>query len=322
MLKTIGLTCCAAILGFLVGRSFASDALRPGPAKPPGTSANALGSGGHGRGNPQFGLGPQPDTQISAPQERPRAESAQDTNTNEFPVTFDNPDSRRNMDKNANTWADRYLAAFGREHEAIYDKFGLDDETKNRLKQRLGAIEKARSQAESYVVQLDMAKSSYDQQMKNLLGAEGYEAYKTLEAERPAQHRLTAIQSFLEKSGGNTLSDPQRQVLAELLKDGRNYPDPEGPYGSGVRASAHKDGVARILNEDLARLQNEFKQVVQRLPGTDEWTGLAGSIQNYYAGLIGRKVEEIDSLGRPPPSREEMERRAASMPAELLPYPR
>lgn len=208
---------------------------------------------------------------------------------------------RTRLEARGNEWTARYESTVNQEYEHVLSCFGFSDAQKLRIKAHLLSIERARFFAEAYVVQMDKAKSDYDQKIQSLLGSERYQQYMGLEANRLTERRLKAMATFFNDTHAPTPTEPQRRALSQILNRAGLKPDPDGPYGSGVRAAATTGGVMSILDNELKGLQHEFGQVMKAIATDNEAKGLGNQVQDFYAALIGAKVREVESAKNPTP---------------------
>lgn len=195
-----------------------------------------------------------------------------------------------------------YQNRISQEYDHLFRELGVDDGIQEKLKSHLLRIEQARSEAENYLIQLDRAKNAYDAQARQMFTAEQYQKYRDVEATRPALREFDAIKQYFTTSGREPMSPNEEEVLLTSLKQSKQTPELDGPYGRGVRAMDGREKVISALHEDLARLQGEHAFLFQALPDTEKWSNLRTRVGLYYEGLFRRKEKEIDFVLGPPPT--------------------
>ena len=211
--------------------------------------------------------------------------------------------SRATMNETVSGHVKRYSAKAGAEYGDIFSRLALDERGRNQLSNHITSIERARAEAEAYLIQLGMAKQAYDKNARELLTPAQYQAFREEEAALPAKREFKVLTEFLGgQVGGNGLDPEHEGVLLEALKQSKRTPELDGPYGRGTRAVVGREQVLDMLMEDITRIRSEYAALLEALPLSADWTVPRENISQYYGTQILTKQRAIDfmSSDKPP----------------------
>ena len=207
-------------------------------------------------------------------------------------------EGRKLVEENAKKNAETYGERIDTEYAAMFSNFGLSDKSRNLLSNHLASIEQGRAEAESYLVQLGVAKEMYDKTARQLLSPEQYKEYRATEEARPAQRELKSIGEFFSAEGIAASGADQQSRLYEALKASKSTPVADGPYGSGAHALVGKQPVFDATTEDLRRLRAEHSTLLSNLPTTPEWDTVRQGISQYYGAQILGKQKTLEFMSQ------------------------
>ena len=220
-----------------------------------------------------------------------------------FILQYELPEARDRLDRTVSEYAARYGERISAEYDGIFAQLSLNERAKSQLSNHIASIERARAEAESYLLQLGVAKEAYDKSVKEMLTPEQYQEYRADEAARPARRELKAITEFFAAQGVSSGLDAEREsVLLEALKQSKRTPELDGPYGRGTHALVGREQVLGAMTEDMTRLRSVYATLFKVLPNTTDWAVPRENLSQYYGNQILTKQREIDfvSSDKPP----------------------
>ncbi len=218
----------------------------------------------------------------------------------EFVLEYEFPTARVGLSNHVAVNVGAYRTVIDREYDALFQDLGLGESVAGKAKNHLASIQRARVEAEAYLIQLDDAKLAYDEQMKQVLGPEQYLKYRETESARPAMRELSRIKDFLQQAEGFELTTPEETSLLEALKRSKRIPVYDGPYGEGAHASAGHDKVLTSLKQEMSLLLTESADLATNFSATGASDVLRSKVSDYYTERVRKKQEEIDRVATGP----------------------
>jgi hypothetical protein len=218
----------------------------------------------------------------------------------------------------AEAFKERMLAVTAAKREAEYAPFlvdlGLDASQIQQVLSNLTSLHRQAIPAGETMLELLMARYKYDQQMRSILGPDGYEKYREFEEAKPFRREIEDLKS-------SALSDrvlidgvSERKLLGLIQEhglqtkeswDGPYDPEPSPQVGFEAHIADNQSKIATITNGlALVRTRPEWHELPR---------DVSDATLKYFENIVKRLDEGIQSSRMSPEERMKRELDAMSM---------
>jgi hypothetical protein len=183
------------------------------------------------------------------------------------------------------------------DYNQVFAALGLDGKTAEQVKEHIGKIYQAQTEALEYLGQAAIAQEAYDKRLKSLLG-ENYQAYLSYEQGQPAREELGYIGAFAQKNGLSLAAEEIPHVEKLLRVTGAYSMSTKlsslGPYQPLPPIAASREELLRVHQVQYS----EYQAAIDQISKHPEMNALSPNTQQllreYYNQELGKVRQKIE----------------------------